>query len=361
MNGLGRILASETNVSDLLAYFTEEDPSPWTELLDVAPASVVREGRARTMKRADLQLLDADGETIGAVEVKLGHHLDQEQSDWYLETFDSDVPLLLATLDPDDAGDESPDPRWITTPLPGLVRRWAASSNSEVAVLAAAAAHVLASWAALITAVSAGGDGHEAQPLASISEPFLGRVLTRALVPAVRSAGAEWVYTGVTSGGGNALLQSWRTFPNRPAEHCAIAEVRWQPARQIMDLRFGVDVDDEGNEARDAAWQLATALDSVIRANKFAAHLRTIDPERADLLIRARGAGRPAAKGDWGEIVHKGFERGDGSRYNPGFYRDGDTRFEASLRIDTSLATGPDVVALLGHALDYLAEAWKTA
>src|SRR5699024_10247497 len=92
LNGLGRILASETNVSDLLAYFTEEDPSPWTELLDVAPASVVREGRARTMKRADLQLLDADGETIGAVEVKLGHHLDQEQSDWYLETFDSDVP-----------------------------------------------------------------------------------------------------------------------------------------------------------------------------------------------------------------------------------------------------------------------------
>src|SRR5699024_6659338 len=121
MNGLGRILASETNVSDLLAYFTEEDPSPWTELLDVVPASVVREGRARTMKRADLQLLDADGETIGAVEVKLGHHLGQEQSDWYLDTFDADVPLLLATLDSEDSRDESPDPRWITTPLPGLV------------------------------------------------------------------------------------------------------------------------------------------------------------------------------------------------------------------------------------------------
>ena len=52
-----------------------------------------------------------------------------------------------------------------------------------------------------------------------------------------------------------------------------------------------------------------------------------------------------------------GFERGDGSRHNPGFYRDGDTRFEASLRIDTARATGPDAVALLGHALDYLTEA----
>lgn len=83
--------------------------------------------------------------------------------------------------------------------------------------------------------------------------------------------------------------------------------------------------------------------------------------KRADLVIRARGVGRPAAKGEWGEIVQKGFERGDGSRYNPGFYRDGDTRFEASLRIDTARATGPDVVALLGHALDYLTEAWKTA
>src|SRR5699024_12591846 len=100
---------------------------------------------------------------------------------------------------------------------------WAASSNSEVAVLAAAAADVLASWAALITAVSAGGDGHEAQPLASISEPFLGRVLTRALVPAVRSAGAEWVCPGGTSGGGNARLQSWRTFADRPAGAWAIA------------------------------------------------------------------------------------------------------------------------------------------
>lgn len=228
-------------------------------------------------------------------------------------------------------------------------------------MLAAAAAGVLASWAALITAVSNGGDGREAQPLASISEPFLGRVLTRALAPAVRSVGAESVHTGVTSGGGNALFQSWRTFPTRPAEHRAIAEVRWQPARQIMDLRFGVDVDGAGYESRDAAWQLATALDSAIRADEFAAHLRAIDPERADLLARARGVGRPAAKGDWGEIVQKGFERGDGSRYNPGFYRDGDTRFEASLRIDTARATGPDVVALLGHALDYLTEAWKTA
>lgn len=56
------------------------------------------------MKRADLLLQDTDGETIGAVEVKLGHRLGQEQSDWYLETFDADLPLLLATLDPDDAG-----------------------------------------------------------------------------------------------------------------------------------------------------------------------------------------------------------------------------------------------------------------
>ncbi|TDP79291.1 hypothetical protein DEU31_1663 [Brachybacterium sp. AG952] len=356
MDGLGRILASETNVSDLLAYFTEEDPSPWVELIGKAPARVIREGRASTAKRADLLLQDESGATVGAVEVKLGHHLSQEQSDWYTTTFEADVPLLLASLDPVDERVELPDPRWSALLLSDLMGRWTGSSVHEVAVLAASVTAILTAWSTQVAAVSTGMGGRAEEPLATISDPFLGRVLTRALVPGVRSEGAEAVYTGVTSGGGNPLLAAWRTFRNRPSEHCVIAEVRWQPEHQNMVLRFGVDVDGTGREAREAAWQLATTLDSAIRADEFAAHLHEIDPERAELLVLAKRSGRPTAKGDWGEIVQKGFERGDGSRYNPGFHRDGDTRFEASLRIDTTRATGPDVVALLGHALAYLRE-----
>lgn len=354
MNGLARILASETNVSDLLAYFTEEDPSPWKDLIGSVPTAVVREGRARTKKRADLLLADEGGRTVGAVEVKLGHHLGHEQAAWYSETFDSEVPLLLASLDPVDPLAEFSESRWTAILLPDLVENWTGSSNPEVAVLAAAATKVLASWSGLITAVSTGAETREAQPLASISDPFLGRVLTRALKSAVRAAGADSVFTGVTSGGGNALLQSWRAFPGNPTGQNVIAEVRWQPARRIMNLRFGVDVDGDGRAAREAAWQLATSLDSAIRADSFAAHLRESDPDRADLLLSTKGPGRPSAKGDWEEIVEKGFVRGDGSRFNPGFYRDGDTRFEASVRIDITRASGPDVVALLDHALTYL-------
>lgn len=358
MNGLGRILASETNVSDLLAYFTEEDPTPWSDLLRALPAQAIREGRARTVKRADLILTDESGSPIGAVEVKLGHHLNKEQSEWYTETFEEGVPLLLTSLDSESLRDELPDSRWITIPLPDLVGRWTSSSSPEVAVLAEAATKVLQSWAALITAVSVGAEGRAAEPLASITDPFLGRVLTRALKPAVREAGAENAYTGVTSGGGNAMLQSWRKFEGRENGQNAIAEVRWQPSKQIMDFRFGVDVDTGGRAEREAAWELATALDQEIRVNNFAAHLREVDPNCADLLLSSRGAGRPSAKGNWEEIVAKGFERGDASRFNPGFRRDGDTRFQASVRIDTERATGPDIVVLLGHALNYLTESW---
>lgn len=356
MNGLGRILASETNVSDLLAYFTDEDPSPWGELIGTVPVAVVREGRASTAKRADLLLKDESSATVGAVEVKLGHHLSKEQSDWYTATFDADAPLLLASLDPVDERIALPDARWSAVLLPDLMGRWTNSPVREVAVLATSVTEILTAWSTQVAAVSAGIGGSAAEPLATISDPFLARVLTRALEPAILEAGAESSYAGVTSGGGNAILQSWRRFSDRPKEQKAIAEVRWKPATQVMDLRFGVDVRDSGREAREAAWQLAKALDEAIRADNFAAHLREVDPNRAELLVASRRAGRPSAKGDWEEIVKKGFERGDAKRYNPGFHRDGDTRFEATVRVDTTRATGPDIVALLERALTYLTE-----
>lgn len=123
-----------------------------------------------------------------------------------------------------------------------------------------------------------------------------------------------------------------------------------------MDVSFRVDVCAGERAEREAAWELATALDEAIRADSFAAHLREVDPDRAELLLSPTGSGRSSVKGNWAEIVARGFDRGDASRYNPGFHHEGDTRFEASVRVDATRATGPDIVALLGHALDYLAE-----
>ena len=162
--------------------------------------------------------------------------------------------------------------------------------------------------------------------------------------------------TSAASGAVGTRFQSWRQFPGRPQGQYAIAEVRWKPIRQNLDLRFGIDVCAGGRAEREAAWGLATALNGAIRADRFAAHLRELETEHAELLLSPSGSGRPSVKGNWAEIVAKGFERGDASRYNPGYHREGDTRFEASVRVDATRATGPDIVALLGHALDYLAE-----
>jgi hypothetical protein len=356
MNGLGRILASETSVSDLLAYFTEEEPERWKEILGRAPTDVERESGHGTLNRADLVLRDEDGSVIGAVEVKLGHRLSPEQASWYEATFGVDVPLILASLDlvrPEAAGTGA---RWTPVPLSDLIGRWADSSDPAVAAIAAAAQRVLAEWSAVVTSVATGGDGTSDDVLSTITEPFLGRVLTRALEPAVKAEGADATSAGVTLGGGNAILQAWRTIPERPKDQFVMAEVRWQPARPVMDFRFGIEVeaDEDPHAARQAAWELAQQIDESIRVDAFLEHLRKVDPRSSALLSSSRASGRPAAKGDWAEIVKHGFGRGDAKRFNPGFYRDGDLRFEAQAKVDTSQATGPDVVALLGHALRYL-------
>src|SRR5690606_21477178 len=78
------------------------------------------------------------------------------------------------------------------------------------------------------------------------------------------------------------------------------------------------------------------------------------------VLLRQRPLPRePQLAGRRGDLLRgqlEGRARGDAKRYNPGFHRDGDTRFEATVRVDTTRATGPDVVALLERALTYLTE-----
>lgn len=44
--GLERLLAHETNLSDLLAYLTEREPKRWEGIAASAPAEVLREGGA---------------------------------------------------------------------------------------------------------------------------------------------------------------------------------------------------------------------------------------------------------------------------------------------------------------------------
>jgi len=72
---MGRLLAQETNVSDLIQFLSDRDPSPWAELVGFVPDNVARE--AQNANHADL-LLTANSQAA-VVEVKLGHLMSTKQ------------------------------------------------------------------------------------------------------------------------------------------------------------------------------------------------------------------------------------------------------------------------------------------
>lgn len=356
--GLSRLLATETNVSDLLAFLTERDPSIWSDLLGVVPDSALREGRARTSNRADVQLLDEDEDeaVLAAVEVKLGHHLDGDQKAWYEETFGDETKLFLAALDADSVADAGLGERWTCLDLADLVGRWQHSEDVQAATFSTAMFQVLSAWSKSIAAVTRGHGEEAPAPLAQISQPFLGRVVTRVLREPVCKAGAAKALATVTSGGGNAILMAWLPVKGDDLRCSYIAEVRWKPATEEMALRFGLDYTDDGEEARKAVWQRAQAMTDVIRADRFSDQLAETDPKLAQLL-KVKGSGRPSPKGDWDHVIRNGWSGAAVKGRNPGFWRDRAHRLEASVSIDLSRASGTDVVALLWSALKYLSEA----
>jgi hypothetical protein len=353
--GLRRLMAGENNNSDLLQYLTDRDPSAWNGIV-AGVATAERESRIGTRRRADLVLRDRSGNPVAAVEVKLGHYFDDKQAAAYEESFGPEVPLLLAGLDADGAAATADTGRWRFLHLSAIFAMWTRSADPEAAA-ASAATRVLAHWdEVLSSALSTRGD---ASVLAQIEEPFLTRVLTRALREQLERGGADRAYSDVTLGGGNATVMAFSQIAEEKPGREFIAEIRWNLRAPTMDFRFGLDYPSGSRGEREAVWDAAKRLDDVIRADRFIAHLKA---ERPDLvgLLTSRGTGRPRAKGDWDEIVERGFVRGDAKHFDPGFRRDGDTRLEATARVDLERATAADVVELLGAALQYLASEART-
>lgn len=355
--GFRRLMAKETNVSDLLEYLTDRDPTPW---VDLAPGTVRagREARIGRNRRADLMLRGTEGEATGGVEVKLGHTFEEGQAVAYETTLDAGEPLLLLGLDVDAEAASATGERWQFVHLSTLVARWAASTDPEAAAVASAMMRVLSHRDTVVSGVLATGDGEK--PLSSIQEPFEARVVTRAIRGRLDMHDGIRTYTGVTLGGGNAILMAFRQIPGEDEGRDFLAEVRWSIPRQTMVLRFGLDFPSGTREKRQAAWDAAQRMDKVIAANRFLAHLEGTAPERAG-HVTAKGTGRPRPKGDWNEIVAEGFVPGDGKFYNPGFFRDGDTRLEAKCTIDVRGTSGSDLEPLLIAGLDYLEAHWRPA
>lgn len=349
--GLRRLMGRETNISDLLHYLTDRDPAAWAGIVEHVATSA-RETGISSRKRADLVLHDAEGNVVGAVEVKLGHVFDGDQAQAYEKAFGEETPLVLAGLDVDGEAAEVDADRWRYLRLSELFECWTRSSDAEAAAVASAATRVLAHWEREISSIL--DQESDQSVLARIDEPFLARILTRALRERVQVAGAGRAYASVTSGGGNAILQAFSSVSEKTPKREYIAEVRWDLNASTMDFRFGLDYPWGSQAERAELYAHAQRLDDAIRVDSFIAHLRSARPGLASLLA-TRGTGRPTAKGDWGEVVEHGVDLVDIRGRSPGFFRDKDFRLEAKSRVDLHRATAADVSALLTEALAYLA------
>jgi hypothetical protein len=357
---MGRLLAQETNVSDLIQFLSDRDPSPWAALVGFVPDNVARE--AKNANHADL-LLTADGQAA-VVEVKLGHLMSTKQQAKY-EALHSRPDLYLAALSSDGARLEADSDRWRFLGLSELIGRWEKVDDEVARLVAGEAAGVLRTWDQLIWAVFGLPTAEESKPLSVLNQKFLARVVTRRIAHDLQKPG-RLASAGVTSGGGLPLVQGWTPVRGEGNDRSFIAEIRWWETKLGGELRFGVDFDprpdqDEDEEVRRAAYDLARSMSADIEFASLKSHL---SKERADLaaLIRRDNPSRPRPKGDWESVIAHGFRGAplaDGRRNNrrltsPDFFGDGALRFQAIADIDFERASARDLTDLIDCTLEYL-------
>ena len=366
--GFGRLLAQETNISDLLQFLSDQDSSPWADLVGFIPVKVERESHAAN--NADL-LLVGEEEKRAAVEVKLGHIFGVDQQKEY-EGLDAATGLYLAALGMDRARlDPGTDSRWQFLDLVQVFDAWTDTDDKASRTLAREVVDVLRKWDFQLTSVFASSDEATHEPLKLLSQKFLARVVTRRIAVQLRDRG--WLASaGVTSGGGLPLVQAWTPIRGEEADRSFIAEVRWWETKQGGELRFGVDFDPRPNRAEDeevrrSAYQLARDMENYIDFAALRDHLAVVNPRLAGLLSR-KSSSRPTAKGDWERVIVHGFAgatlpggvKNNRQRTRPAFYGDGTLRFQAIVEIDYAIASAQDITELLDTTLTYLAEAQPT-
>lgn len=358
--GLERLLAMETNVSDLIQYLSERDPSPWSGVVGFVPNEVFRE--VQKENNADL-LLTSDSRVV-MVELKLGHLMSKAQQNMY-EALPLSTELYLAALTSDEHRLANESDRWTFVNLSDLVGRWEASCDELARLLATEAACVLRTWDQLISSVFAAQADKSRIPLSDLNLKFLGRVVTRRIAVELKDR-QRIAEAGVTSGGGLPLIQSWTLIRGEETGRYFMAEVRWKQNKPEGELRFGVDffsgTDGAGDEeVRRAAYDLARAMDLNIDFAGLRDHLNAVRPDLAALLSRDVKS-RPGARGDWEQVILHGMKGAplDGRKTNnrktitPDFYGDGTLRFQAMVDVDFGRASAKDVTDLLDATLDYL-------
>ncbi|MDQ2845847.1 MAG: hypothetical protein M3Y77_05755 [Actinomycetota bacterium] len=357
---MGRLLAQETNVSDLIQFLGDRDPTPWAELVGFVPDDVIRE--AQDANHADL-LLTAESKAA-VVEVKLGHLMSTKQQAAY-EALRSRPVLYLAALSSDRARLEADSDRWNFLSLCELISRWETVDDELARLLAREATGVLRKWDQMISGVFALPAAGESTPLSVLDQKFLARVVTRRVAHDLRERGLL-ASAGVTSGGGLPLIQGWIPVRGEGDDRTFMAEIRWWETKPGGELRFGVDFDprpnqDEDEEVRRAAYDLARSMGADIEYASLRSHL---SENRTDLaaLVRRDSPSRPRSKGDWESVMTHGFRgalltsgtKNSRRLTSPDFFGDGALRFQAIAEVDFERASARDLTELIECTLEYL-------
>jgi hypothetical protein len=358
---MDRLLAQETNISDLIQFLSDRDPSPWSELVGFVPDDVARE--ARHANHADL-LLTSESRTA-VVEVKLGHLMSAKQQEKY-ETIPTQPDLYLAALSSDEVRLAAGSGRWGFLSLSELIGRWGSVDDDPARIIAGEAAGVLREWDHMTSGVFDLRSAQTWVPLSALTQKFLARVVTRRIAQGLRDRG-RLAWAGVTSGGGLPLIQGWTPVRGEGNDRAFMAEVRWWETKPGGELRFGVDFaprpeQPEDEEVRRAAYDLARSVDPNIEYASLRDHLAAEQPGLAGLLRRDKPS-RPRARGDWEQVIVHGFEgaplaggkKNSRQRTSPDFYGDGALRFQAIAEIDFERASARDLTDLIDCTLSYLA------
>lgn len=263
--GLGRLLVQETNVSDLIQFLSDRDPSPWVNFVGFIPDDVIRE--ATFANHADL-LLTSESKTA-VVDVKLGHLMTVQQQEKY-EALASHPDLYLAALSADEVRLESDSRRWRFLSLSDLVGDWEEVSDELARLLASEAAGALRRWRwdQMISGVFNIRSAEGWTPLSALNQKFLARVVTRRVAQDLRARG-RLAWASVTSGGGLPLVQGWTPVRGEGNDRTFIAETRWWEAKPGGELRFGVDFgprpgQTEDEEVRRADYEPARSMEADI-------------------------------------------------------------------------------------------------
>lgn len=347
-------------MSDLIQFLGDRDPSPWEEFVGFVPDGITRE--ARTANHADLLL--TSGTRAAVIEVKLGHLMSANQQEKY-EALPSDVHLLLAALRSDEIRVESDSDRWSFLSLSDLVGRWEKVDDELARLLAGEAAAILRDWDRMISGVFEPRSSEAWVPLSALNQKFLARVVTRRIAQDLRARDL-WAFAGVTSGGGLPLVQAWTPIRGEGKNRTFMAEIRWWETKSGGELRFGVDFDprpddEEDEEVRRAAYDLARSMDVEIEYVSLREHLSQVRPDLAELLRRDKPS-RPKARGDWDQVVTHGFRGAplaNGKKNNrratsPDFFGDGTLRFQAIAEVNFDRASARDLTDLIDSTLEYL-------